>query len=52
MTLPEAIKHAREVAGKCDNKACGMQHKQLAEWLEELVRLRKEKEFTNDHTTC
>lgn len=46
MTLEEAIKHAREVAESrtdlCD--ACRAEHRQLAEWLEELVRLREENE--------
>ena len=40
MTLDEAIDHAKEVAkSKCDK--CGEEHKQLAEWLEELKRYRK-----------
>lgn len=40
MDLDEAISHAKEVAkGKCDK--CGEEHKQLAEWLEELKQYRK-----------
>ena len=41
MTLDEAIEHAREIAkSKCDE--CGEQHKQLADWLEELKRYREQ----------
>ena len=46
MTIDEAIKHCNEVAsgalceGTVNNKACGEEHKQLAEWLEELKRMR------------
>ena len=40
MTLEEAIKHCDEVSSNlCD--ACGAEHRQLAEWLRELVELRK-----------
>jgi len=40
MTLDEAIKHCEEVAdSKCDE--CGAEHRQLAEWLKELKRLRE-----------
>lgn len=35
MTLDEAIKHCYE---KADCSECGQEHKQLAEWLEELQR--------------
>lgn len=39
MTLQEAIKHAREVSeSECEE--CKKEHEQLAEWLEELERLR------------
>lgn len=39
MTLDEAILHAEEIANKgCDQ--CAKDHKQLAEWLKELKRLR------------
>lgn len=39
MTLDEAIFHAEEIANKgCDQ--CAKDHKQLAEWLKELKRLR------------
>ena len=58
MTLDEAIAHAREVAEEqrkaCDLawiwdnpdniKKCAEEHDQLAEWLEELKELRKEKD--------
>lgn len=44
MTLEEAIKHARDVAennsGVCEE--CVQEHKQLAEWLEELKHLREQ----------
>ena len=38
MTLDEAIEHAEE---KIDNTKCGQEHKQLAQWLIELRRLRQ-----------
>lgn len=40
MTLEEAIKHATEVTETCENKECGLDHKQLADWLTELKDLR------------
>ena len=44
MTLEEAIKHAQDVAennsGTCEE--CIQEHKQLAEWLEELKHLREQ----------
>lgn len=39
MTLEEAIKHCEEKA--CDNTECALEHKQLAEWLQELQKYRK-----------
>lgn len=39
MTLDEAIVHCKEKV--CDNSECSNQHKQLAEWLEELKNYRK-----------
>lgn len=39
MTLEEAIKHCEE---KINCTECGMQHKQLAEWLKELKSLREQ----------
>lgn len=39
MTLDEAIEHCEEKA-QCGT-ACGMEHKQLAEWLRELKMFRK-----------
>ena len=52
MTLEEAIKHAEEVAERLENsckrdwmgeddKRCAKEHRQLAEWLTELVERRK-----------
>jgi len=40
MTLDEAITHCEE---KADCTQCGSEHKQLAEWLQELKELRKQK---------
>ena len=41
MTLDEAIKHCEDVAdSKCDE--CGVEHRQLAEWLKELKQLREQ----------
>lgn len=44
MTLDEAIAHAREVSKSFDYKThckeCAKEHKQLAEWLEELKKLK------------
>ena len=46
MTLEEAIKHARDTAENRTDlcEECRAEHEQLAEWLEELVRLREENE--------
>lgn len=38
MTLDEAIAHAKERS--CSNSECALEHKQLAEWLEELKNYR------------
>lgn len=38
MDINEAIKHCRE---KSCNTECGREHEQLAQWLEELLELRK-----------
>lgn len=47
MTLEEAIEHCEEIAEKmCDE--CGMEHRQLAEWLKELQAYRKERHETGD----
>lgn len=43
MTLDEAIQHCEEKA-LCGN-ACGLEHKQLAEWLKELKRYRMDEEI-------
>lgn len=40
MTLDEAIEHCEEKAKGCDS--CSMEHKQLADWLKELMTLRNE----------
>lgn len=47
MTLDEAIQHAKEVALTCSDKECGLDHRQLAVWLEELKqrRMLDSKEF-------
>jgi hypothetical protein len=46
MTLDEAIQHAKEVGMKmCSKKDtcnCGIEHLQLAKWLEELKSYRKQ----------
>ena len=39
MTLDEAIKHCEEKS--CGNSKCALEHRQLAEWLEELKEYRK-----------
>lgn len=39
MTLEEAIIHCNEKA--CGNTQCALEHRQLAEWLQELQALRK-----------
>ena len=41
MNIDEAIEHAKEKSNECSE--CGREHKQLAEWLEELKKLRKER---------
>jgi len=41
MTLEEVIMHCKEKA--CDNTQCTLEHRQLAEWLEELKELRFQK---------
>lgn len=43
MTLDEAIQHCEEKA-QCGT-VCGIEHKQLAEWLKELKILREEYEI-------
>jgi hypothetical protein len=46
MTIEEAIQHAVERANETN---CGREHKQLAEWLTELIELRKKvKEYENN----
>ena len=39
MTLDEAIEHCKEKS--CSNTECAREHKQLAEWLEELKEYKK-----------
>jgi len=48
MTLDEAIQHCEEKA-RCGD-ACGLEHKQLAEWLKELkgYRMREETKLTKE----
>lgn len=41
MTLEEAIIHCKERA--CDNTQCAREHRQLAEWLEELKKYREKR---------
>lgn len=44
MKIEEAIIHARQVADGCASGSdCAYQHDKLADWLEELVALRKER---------
>ena len=40
ITLEEAIKHCEEQAEKHCGDGCGMEHKQLSEWLQELQQYR------------
>lgn len=49
MTLDEAIQHCEEKA-LCGD-ACGLEHKQLADWLKELKSYRMDEETTPDKTT-
>lgn len=49
MTLNEAIQHCEEKA-LCGD-ACGLEHKQLADWLKELKSYRMDKETKLDKTT-
>ena len=46
MTLDEAIQHCEEKS-QCGT-ACGMEHKQLSEWLKELKTLREKVEDLED----
>lgn len=49
MTLDEAIEHCLDKA-KCEqNKKCGLEHAQLAEWLKELKDYREEAEKKQKH---
>lgn len=50
MTLDEAIQHCEEKA-LCGD-ACGLEHKQLAEWLKELKDYRMDEETKLDKTTA
>ena len=43
MTLEEAIQHTLEVASEASCDKCKSEHLQLASWLQELKRYRKEK---------
>lgn len=48
MTLDEAIIHCEEIADRCavtdGNAMCEADHRQLAEWLRELKKLRQKAE--------
>ena len=46
MTLEEAIIHCEKKA--CDNIECSTEHKQLAEWLKELLELKRNNEDKKD----
>ena len=51
MTLDQAIDHCEEIAERCsinDNMVCGLEHRQLAEWLRELKERRRNSNFCND----
>lgn len=50
MTLDEAIQHCEERT-LCDD-ACGLEYKQLAEWLKELKGYRMDEETKLDKTTA
>ncbi len=41
MTIDEAIQHCKDVITKVGCNECGMQHRQLIEWLEELKSYRE-----------
>lgn len=49
MTLEEAIKHCHE---KSCNTKCGREHKQLAQWLEELLEFRKTVQYGKWKREC
>ena len=44
MKLDEAIKYYIEDSENCQNEQCGLEHKQLANWLEELRQYREREE--------
>lgn len=46
MTLEKAIEHCKSVA--CEASKCGMEHMQLAEWLEELKQRRAQDQQAAD----
>lgn len=41
MTLEEAIQHCNDKAAELNGTACGIEHKQLRDWLEELKKFRE-----------
>lgn len=45
MTIDEAIKHAKEIAGNSECIECAEEHEQLASWLEELKELREKSKW-------
>ncbi len=48
MNLEEAIKHSIEVANEASCDKCRLEHLQLAAWLQELQKYRKEREKAYD----
>lgn len=54
MELREAIIHAIEVKERCksNNKECACQHAQLAEWLDELARMRETFGVLDNNKAC
>lgn len=47
MTIEEAIRHCRDVADRCKDGKCRLEHLQLKKWLEELKE-RRENDERND----
>ena len=44
MTLEQAVEHAIEIAGEVECTKCRSEHLQLAAWLQELQKYKKERE--------
>ena len=47
MKIEEAIEHCKEKARECEGQ-CGQDHKQLAEWLAELILFRNAEEHAKE----